>query len=106
MDGADRLTGTASQESKSLTSPSASNTAALDFLQAARMRGVRESAGLSRAAVAEALGWKPARLAQLECGSREPTLEEGLALTRLYALEGLQMIEQLRRGGRSSTRRR
>ncbi|HWH24210.1 MAG TPA: helix-turn-helix transcriptional regulator [Candidatus Limnocylindria bacterium] len=65
-----------------------------DIMLAVHLRRVRETCHLTRADAAEALGWKPARLAQIE-GGMEPTLDELIALGRLYALEGIRMFDDL-----------
>lgn len=66
-----------------------------DLAQAARMRQAREACGLSREQVVGTLGWRLSRLTSLENGSRAPSLNEALGLTRLYALEGLRMVDEL-----------
>jgi DNA-binding XRE family transcriptional regulator len=64
-----------------------------DILLAVQMRRVREACGLTRAQAAEALGWKRARITQIESGL-EPTLNESVALARLYAIEGLRLLDE------------
>jgi transcriptional regulator with XRE-family HTH domain len=74
-----------------------------DLRQAALLRGARERCGLTRATVAEALNWTLLRLTRLEAGTEVPTLDELLALSRLYALEGLSKLDDIARRHRAQT---
>lgn len=59
---------------------------------------------MTRAVVTAALGWKAQRLTRLESGATTATLEELLALSRLYALEGLRMLDEFERQGGTTIR--
>ena len=77
-----------------------------DIRQARLLRSARERCGLTRALVAEALNWTIGRLTRLEAGTEVPTLDELLALSRIYALEGLSKLDDIERRHQAQRRPR
>jgi len=74
----------------------------LDLQQAGSFRSSRRAARLSRASVAVSTGIAGARLVWLEAGPAEPTLEEALALSRLY-MTTLNRLHPIRVKGASKS---